>query len=45
MKKAEAKVETKKEPKKYCDNNTWYIENYGKEVITLEGEENVSSSH
>lgn len=38
-------AEKKKEPKKYCENNTWYIENYGKETITLEGEENVSTSH
>jgi hypothetical protein len=43
--KAAAAAPKKKEPKKYCEFNTWYIENYGKETITLEGDENVSASH
>lgn len=44
-KKAETKAPAKKEPKKYCEYNTWYIENFGKETIVLEGDENVSASH
>jgi adenylyl cyclase-associated protein len=35
----------KKEPKKELKSNTWYIENYGKEVIKFEGEEDVQPNY
>lgn len=40
---APAKEEVKREPKKELKYNSWYIENYGKEVIKFEGDDATSS--
>lgn len=50
VKKAPAPVQAKapavvKEPKKEMKFNTWYLENYGKEVLKFEGEDDVSPSY
>lgn len=36
---APAKEEVKKEPKKELKYNSWYVENYGKEVLKFEGDD------
>lgn len=35
----------KKEPKKELKSNTWYVENYGKEILKFEGEEMVQPNY
>jgi adenylyl cyclase-associated protein len=37
--------EVKKEPKKEMKFNTWYLENYGKEVLKFDSEDDVSPSY
>ena len=37
--------EVKKEPKKEMRFNTWYLENYGKEVLKFDSEDDVSPSY
>jgi hypothetical protein len=39
------KEEVKKEPKKELKYNTWYLENYGKEVVKFSGEEEVQPNY
>jgi len=38
---AQKAPEVKKEPKKEFNNNTWYIENWGKDVLKFTSEEEV----
>jgi Adenylate cyclase associated (CAP) C terminal len=37
--------EVKRPPKKALQGNTWYVENYGKEVLRFEGEEDVQQNY
>ena len=36
---AEKKEEVKRAPKKELNNNQWFVENFGKEVIKFEGDD------
>ena len=42
---APAKEEVKRPPSKTHKMNTWYVENYGKEVLKFEGDEEVQPSY